>query len=73
MMERIDKLIDAYNKKAEKWGYNPIVVKNGRMINAFDEKDVNGLPFFKRLTVLFQNGYLKEDYEKINDLLNREQ
>ena len=69
MMKRIDKLIEAYNKKAEKWGYTPIVMQNGRILNEFDEKETDGLPFLKRLIVLYRNGYLKEDYEKIQSML----
>ena len=32
-MNKIEKMVKAYNKKAEKWGYDNIEIVNGSIIN----------------------------------------
>lgn len=64
-MEKINKMIEAYNKKAVKWGYDLICVINDKLNEPFIEKSTEGMSFFKKIKTTFQNGYMKEDYEKI--------
>jgi len=69
-MKKLEKMITAYNKKAEKWGFSKIEVVNGKITEDFVEKPYDGLPFFAFMKVAYQNGYLKEDYEKIEKRLS---
>lgn len=68
-MEKIQKMIEAYNKKAKKWGFDEIEVVNGKLSKEFSEKSTSGNSFFGKINVIYQNGYMKEDYEKIKNVL----
>ena len=68
-MDKIQKMIEAYNKKARKWGFDEIEIVNGRISKPFAEKVNMNYGFFKAIKVLYQNGYMKEDYEKIKNAL----
>lgn len=68
-MEQIKKMIEAYNKKAKKWGFDEIEVNNGSLNTEFKEKTTIGYSFFGRIKVLYQNGYMKEDYLAIKNVL----
>ena len=68
-MEKIQKMIKAYNKKAKKWGFDEIEVVNGKLSKGFSEKSTSGNSFFGKINVIYQNGYMKEDYEKIKNAL----
>ena len=70
-MEKIEKMIKAYNKKAEKWGYETVNVENGKTMEKFVGKPLDGLSFFKKIKVAYQNGYLNEDYDKIKKELDK--
>ena len=70
-MEQIKKMIEAYNKKANKWGFDEIEIINGKISKEFSEKTTNGKGFFGKIEVLYQNGYMKEDYEKIKNTLSQ--
>ncbi len=70
-MEKIEKMIKAYNKKAGKWGYEKVNIVDGKLSPSefkpkFDENVKMGI--FKALKTLYRDGYLKEDYEKIEKL-----
>ncbi len=69
-MAKIDKMIEAYNKKAKKWGFDELEVNNGSLNVEFKEKTTVGYSCFERIKVLYQNGYMKEDYEKIKKALS---
>lgn len=67
-MEKINKMIKAYNKKAEKWGYETVSVENGELMpETFEPKLWLGenMSFIKRIKTMYRNGYLQEDYNKI--------
>jgi len=68
-MDKIQKMIEAYNKKARKWGFDEIEIVNGRISKPFAEKVNMNYGFFKAIKVLYQNGYMKEDYDKIKNAL----
>ena len=68
-MDKIQKMIEAYNKKARKWGFDEIEIINGRISKPFAEKVNMNYGFFKAIKVLYQNGYMKEDYDKIKNAL----
>ena len=68
-MDKIQKMIEAYNKKAHKWGFDEIEIVNGRISKPFAEKVNMNYGFFKAIKVLYQNGYMKEDYDKIKNAL----
>ncbi len=70
-MEQIKKMIEAYNKKAKKWGFDEIEVNNGSLNTKFKEKTTIGYSFFGRIKVLYQNGYMKEDYLAIKNVLSQ--
>lgn len=69
-MEKIQKMIEAYNKKAKKWGYDEISIENNQINKPFAEKTTIGCSFCGKIKIAYQNGYLKEDYEKIEKALN---
>jgi hypothetical protein len=69
-MEKIQKIIEAYNKKAKKWGYDEISIENNQINKPFTEKTTIGCSFWRKIKIAYQNGYLKEDYEKIEKALN---
>jgi len=64
-MTKINTMIEAYNKKARKWGYDEISVENGKLNREFIEKSTLGMSFWKKIKTAYRNGYLEEDYEKI--------
>lgn len=68
-MKTVNEKIEAYNKKAKKWGYKPIVIRKGKVVGEFDEKYLYG-SFFHRIKMAYHNGYLKEDFEKIKKELS---
>ena len=68
-MDKIQKMVEAYNKKANKWGFDEIEVNNGSLNTEFKEKTTIGYSLFGRIKVLYQNGYMKEEYEKIKNSL----
>jgi phosphosulfolactate synthase (CoM biosynthesis protein A) len=68
-MDKIQKMIETYNNKANKWGFDEIEVNNGSLNTEFKEKTTIGYSFFGRIKVLYQNGYMKEEYEKIKNSL----
>jgi phosphosulfolactate synthase (CoM biosynthesis protein A) len=68
-MDKIQKMIEAYNKKARKWGFDEIEIVNGRISKPFMEKVNMNYGFFKAIKVLYQNGYMKEEYYKIKKAL----
>ena len=65
-IQKIQKMIEAYNKKANKWGFDKIEVT---LNTEFKEKTTIGYSFFGRIKVLYQNGYMKEYYKKIKNSL----
>lgn len=69
-MEQIKKMIEAYNKKAQKWGFDEIEIVNGEISKKFSEKTTFNYGFFTKIKILYQNGYMKEDYEKIKNALS---
>lgn len=69
-MAKVEKMIEAYNKKAKKWGFDELEVNNGSLNVEFKEKTTVGYSHFERIKVLYQNGYMKEDYEKIKKALS---
>ena len=70
-MEKINKMIEAYNKKAVKWGYDEIKISNGTIVPQFKEKSNDNCSFFKKIKIVYQNGYMQEDYEKIKKELKK--
>ncbi len=70
-MGKIEKMVLAYNRKADKWGYAKITVSNGKIMEKFVGKPLDGLSFLKKIKVVYQNGYLNEDYDKIKKELNK--
>jgi phosphosulfolactate synthase (CoM biosynthesis protein A) len=68
-MEQIKKMIEAYNKKAQKWGFQKIEIVNGKISNEFSVKTTNSKNFFSKIKTTYQNGYMKEDYDKIKNAL----
>ena len=62
-------MIEAYNKKAKKWGFDEIEVVNGKISKDFSEKEMNGKGFLAKIKTLYQNGYMKEDYLAIKNVL----
>ena len=69
-MEKVEKMIKAYNEKARKWGFEELTVDNSSINSYFKEKEIIDDSFFKKIKILYQNGYMKEDYEKIKKALN---
>lgn len=69
-MEKIQKMIEAYNKKAKKWKYDEISIESNQINKPFIEKATIGCSFWRKIKIAYQNGYLKEDYEKIEKALN---
>lgn len=69
-MEQVKKMIESYNKKAQKWRFEKIEVINGKISKEFSEKTTNGKGFFGKIKVIYQNGYMKEDYDKITKALS---
>jgi phosphosulfolactate synthase (CoM biosynthesis protein A) len=68
-MDKIQKMVEAYNKTARKWGFDEIEIIDGKISKSFVGKvNMNG-GFFKGINILYQNGYMKEDYEKIKNSL----
>jgi phosphosulfolactate synthase (CoM biosynthesis protein A) len=69
-MDKIQKMVEAYNKKARKWGFDEIEIIDGKISKSFVGKvNMNG-GFFKGINILYQNGYMKEDYDKIKTALS---
>lgn len=68
-MEKIKEMVEAYNKKAHKWGFDEIEIIDGKISKEFTEKSTEGKGIFGSINVLYQNGYMKEDYEKIKNAL----
>jgi phosphosulfolactate synthase (CoM biosynthesis protein A) len=68
-MDKIQKMVEAYNKKANKWGFDEIEIVDGKISRNFTEKSTEGKGFFGSINILYQNGYMKEDYEKIKNSL----
>lgn len=69
-MDKIQKMIEAYNKKARKWGFDEIEIVDGKISKSFVCKvNMNG-GIFKGINILYQNGYMKEDYDKIKTALS---
>jgi phosphosulfolactate synthase (CoM biosynthesis protein A) len=62
-------MVKAYNKKAQKWGFDEIEIVNGKISKEFSEKSTEGKGFFGSINVIYQNRYMKEDYEKIKNSL----
>jgi hypothetical protein len=69
-MKKIQKMIEAYNKKAKKWEYDEISIENNQINKPFIEKTTIGCSFWEKIKIVYRNGYLKEDYEKIEKALN---
>jgi len=68
-MDKIQKIIEAYNKKARKWGFDEIEIVDGKISKSFVGKvNMNG-GIFKGIKILYQNGYMKEEYDKIKKAL----
>ena len=68
-MDKIQKMVEAYNKKANKWGFDEIEIVDGKISKEFTEKSTKGKGLFGSINILYQNGYMKEDYEKIKNAL----
>jgi phosphosulfolactate synthase (CoM biosynthesis protein A) len=68
-MEKIKEMVEAYNKKANKWGFGEIEIIDGKISKEFTEKSTKGKGLFGSINILYQNGYMKEDYEKIKKAL----
>ena len=68
-MDKIQKMVEAYNKKASKWGFDEIEIVDGKISKEFTEKSTKGKGIFGSINVIYQNGYMKEDYEKIKNSL----
>lgn len=75
-MKTLDKMIEAYNKYAMKHNYDTIGLTNGGLIGEFTPKDEHAysgfVGFFKNLVTVYRNGYLKGDYDKIIEELNKQ-
>ena len=69
-MDKIQKMIEAYNNKAHKWGFDEIEIVDGKISKEFSEKSTEGKGFFGSINILYQNGYMKEDYDKIKNSLS---
>ena len=69
-MDKIQKMIEAYNKKANKWGFDEIEIVDGKISKEFTEKSTKGKGLFGSINILYQNGYMKEDYDKIAKALS---
>ena len=69
-MSKVEKMIEAYNKKAKKWGFDEIEIVNGKISKPFINKINFDGGFFKGIKILYQNGYMEEDYNKIEKALN---
>jgi hypothetical protein len=69
-MKKVNEMIEAYNKKAEKWGYKKIEIIDGKIGHEFDTKPENEGSLFKKMGIVYKNGYMKGDYEKIKKALN---
>lgn len=76
-MKKIEKMVKAYNKYATKHGYSTIAVdyENSTIIGEFTPKDENSYTgfcgFFKNIMTAWENGYLKDDYTKITNILKK--
>ena len=68
MEKKLEKMISAYNKRAGKWGFNELEIKDGKLVKEFVEQPVFG-SFLSKIATLYKNGYMKEDYEKIKKTL----
>jgi phosphosulfolactate synthase (CoM biosynthesis protein A) len=68
-MDKIQKMVEAYNKKASKWGFDEIEIVDGKISKVFTEKSTEGKGFFGLINILYQNGYMKKEYEKIKNSL----
>ena len=64
-MDKKLRLIESYNKKAKKWGYEELSLKDGKVIGNFTPKNIDSKSFIMKIIILFQNGYMEEDYMKI--------
>jgi len=51
------------------WGFDEIEIVDGKISKEFTEKSTKGKGFFGSINILYQNGYMKEDYEKIKNSL----
>ena len=69
-MEKIKKMIESYNKTAQKWGFDEIEIINGKISKDFSEKTTYAMGFFKKIKIIFQNGYMEDDYQKIKKALS---
>lgn len=69
-MEKIKKMIESYNKTAQKWGFDGIEIINGKISKDFSEKTTYAMGFFKKIKIIFQNGYMEDDYQKIKKALS---
>ena len=58
------------NNKAKKWKYDEISIESNQINKPFIEKTTIGCSFWRKIKIAYQNGYLKEDYEKIEKALN---
>ena len=73
-MDKLEKMIKAYNKKAEKWEYETLQVVNGKLIpDVFTPKynNLDQMGFFKKIKTLYRDGYLQEDFNKIQERITR--
>lgn len=74
-MKTLDEMIEAYNKYAMKHNYDTIAFVNGELIGEFTPKDEHVysgfIGFFKNLITVYHNGYLKGEYDKIIEEINK--
>lgn len=70
-MNKIEKMVKAYNKKAEKWGYDKIEIVNGSINKPFKIKYncMESMNVFKKMKMMYRDGNLMEDYYKILAIL----
>lgn len=74
-MKKLEKMVANYNKYATKHGYSTISIDYERkqIIGQFTPKDTDQykgfIGFFKDLMTAGHNGYLEEDYKKIEKRL----
>lgn len=73
---KVLKIIDGYNKKAKKWGYELLTynVEDSTISGKFTEKtdaEDSKAGFMAEMKEAYKNGYLEEEWKKILKLCNR--
>jgi hypothetical protein len=64
-ISKVCKLIDGYNKKASKWGYELLTLNSDNTISGKFTPKNNGSGFFAGIKEAYKNGDLEEEWNKI--------